>query len=65
MTASQDRRLHLLEAKLNLIDRPRPTIAIQIVDVVDGCPVPAEILHWDSATGGYVPRQSQASFICG
>jgi hypothetical protein len=64
MTASQTHRLELLEARRNSIDRPEPTILIQIVDVVDGRPFPAEFLHWDGATGGYGPRQNQAAISC-
>jgi hypothetical protein len=48
MTATQNRKLELLETKRSLTDRPEPTIAIH-VDVVDGCPVPAEIVHWNDA----------------
>jgi hypothetical protein len=60
MTVSQDRRLQLLEAKRNLIDRPEPTIGIHIVDVVSGRAVPAEIFHWDGAVNGYVAEESEA-----
>jgi hypothetical protein len=46
MSASQTRRLELLEVKRHSIDLAKPVILIRIVDVVDGRPVPAEILNW-------------------